>query len=76
MPDGNRARSKSMMRRLPARPNQGNGGKNHELVVHTDGGCEQGRWGKARTVGVDGDGTLDYEYAQGTQGRHFPQGDI
>jgi len=29
------------MKRLPARPNQGNGGENHELVARIDDGREQ-----------------------------------
>ena len=32
--------------------------------------------GKTRTMGVDEDGTLRLKHPQGTQGRHFPQGDM
>ena len=55
------ARSKSMMRRLPDKPNRGDGSK---IVARTDGGREQGDGRKARTTGVEKDDAFGLGYPQ------------
>ena len=70
MSDGNRVRSKSVIRRLPARPNRGDGSKNHKMADANKG------IGKVGTMGVDKDGALGLEHSQGAQRRHFPQSDM
>lgn len=68
--DGNRARSKSVMRRFPAIPDRVVG-KNHKLGLGLMADANKGG-GETRTMGVDKDNALSLEYSQGAQRRHFP----